>query len=98
LPLAQGADAIAAAGEDLVRVALVTDIEDQPVIRRVEDIVDGSGQLDNAEACTQVAAGFRHGRDCLGTQLVSELAQVLFGESAKVRRDFHPVQKRRLGG
>ena len=38
--LAQGADAVAPAGQDLVRVALVADIPDQLVARRVEDGVD----------------------------------------------------------
>ena len=37
--LAQGADAIAPAGEDLVGVALVADVPDQPVARRVEHIM-----------------------------------------------------------
>ena len=36
---AQGADAVAAAGEDLVRVGLMADVPDQPVARRVEDVM-----------------------------------------------------------
>ena len=37
--LAQGAIAAPAAGEDLVRVGLVADVPDQPVVRRVEHVV-----------------------------------------------------------
>ena len=46
--LAQGADAIAAAGEDLVRIGLMADIPDQPVARRVEHIMQRHRQLDDA--------------------------------------------------
>lgn len=52
--LAQGADAITPAGQDLVRIALVSDIEDQTVMRRVEDLVDCDRQFDDAEARAQV--------------------------------------------
>ena len=38
--LAQSADAVAAPGQDLVRIALMADIPDQLVMRRVEDRVD----------------------------------------------------------
>jgi hypothetical protein len=37
--LAQRADAVAPAGQDLVRIGLVADVPDQPVVRRVEDMV-----------------------------------------------------------
>ena len=47
--LAQGADAVAPAGQDLVRIGLVADIPDQPVARRVEHSVDRDGQLDHAQ-------------------------------------------------
>jgi hypothetical protein len=43
----------------LVRIALVADVPDQPVFRRVEDVVQGDGQLDGAEIGRQVAAGLR---------------------------------------
>ncbi len=48
--LAQRADAVAPAGQDLVRIGLVADVPDQPVARRVEDVVQRDGQLDDAEA------------------------------------------------
>ena len=49
---AQRADAVAAAGQDLVRIALVADVPDQAVGRRVVEVVQGDGQLDDAEAGT----------------------------------------------
>ena len=46
--LAQGADPVAAAGEDLVRVGLVAHVPDQPVARRVEHVMQRHRQLDDA--------------------------------------------------
>jgi hypothetical protein len=44
---AQGADAVAPAGQDLVRIALVADVPDQPIfVWRVEDVVQRDRQLD----------------------------------------------------
>ena len=43
---AQRVEAIAPAGEHLVGVALVPDVPDELVARRVEDVVQGEGQLD----------------------------------------------------
>ena len=62
---AQGADAVAPAGQDLVRIALVADVPDQPVVRRVEHIMDRDGQLDHAEPGAEMAAGDRDRRDRL---------------------------------
>ena len=54
-PCRMRADAVAAAGDDLVRIALVADVPDQLVVGRVEHIMDGDGQLDDAEARAQDA-------------------------------------------
>ena len=73
--LAQRADAVAPAGQDLVRIALVADVEDQPVVRRVEDLVDGDRQFDDAEARAEMAAGPRHGVDHLRAHFGGQLRQ-----------------------
>ncbi len=72
--LAQGADAVAPAGEDLVRIGLVADVPDQAVVRRVEHVVQGHGQLDHAQPGAEMAAGDRHGVDGLLAQFVGQLA------------------------
>ena len=84
--LAQRADAVAAAGQDLVRIGLVADVPDQPVVRRVEDVVQRDGQLDDAEPGAQMAAGVRDGVDQLSAQLVRQLRQVAFRQSAANRQ------------
>ena len=74
--LAQRADAVAPAGEDLVRIGLVADVPDQPVARRVEDVVQRHRQLDDAKPGAEVAAGDRDRVDRLPPQLVGELAEL----------------------
>ena len=77
--LAQGADAVAPPGEDLVRIGLVADVPDQLVVRRVEDVVQRHRQFDDAEAGAEMAAGLGDGVDRLGAQLVGQLPQLLGG-------------------
>jgi hypothetical protein len=66
---ADGVDAVGAAGEHLVDVALVGDVEDELVVRGGEDPVQRDGQLDHAEVRAEVAAGFRK----RGDQRVADL-------------------------
>ena len=57
--LADGAQALAAPGQDLVGINLVADVPDEPVLRRVEDVVQCQGEFDYAKIGPKVAAGFR---------------------------------------
>ncbi len=75
--LPQRADAVAPAGENLVRVGLVADVPDQPVSRRVKDIVERDCQLDDAKPRTEMAAGPGDGVDHLVAQLIGELPELL---------------------
>ncbi len=84
--LAQRADAVAPAGQDLVRIGLVADVPDQPVARRVEDIMQRHGEFDDAEPGAQMAAGDRNRADRLGAQFVGERAQVACRQLAQVGR------------
>ena len=84
--LAHGADAVAPAGQDLVRIGLVADVPDQPVIRGIEDVMQGDGELDHAEAGPEMAAGHRHRIDGFGPQRVRHALQVGFLEAAQVGR------------
>ena len=74
--LAQAVHAVAPPGQDLVRVSLVAHIPDQPVVRRVEDIVQGHGELDRAQVGAEVAAGARHAVEQIGAQLVRHAPQL----------------------
>ena len=46
--LAQRANAGASTGQNLVRIGLMADVPDQPVARRLENVVQRDGQLDDA--------------------------------------------------
>ena len=96
--LAQRADAVAPAGEDLVRIGLVADVPDQPVARRVEHVVQRDGQFDDAEAGAEMAAGDRDRVDRLLPQLVGELAQVGRRKLPQVLRQFDLVEQRCFRG
>ena len=55
----------------------MADVPDQPVARRVEHVVQGDGQLDDAEAGAEMAAGDRDRVDGLRAQLVGDLPKLL---------------------
>src|SRR5689334_23234075 len=92
--LADRADAVAPAGKNLVRVSLMADIPDQPVMRRVENVVHRHRQLDDPEPGPEMATRDRHRVDQLGPQLVGHLAQIGFGQAPQIGRYGDPVEKR----
>ena len=57
--------------------ALVADVPDELVIRRVEHFMQRDGELDHAKACAKMAAGHRDGIDGLLAELGRELRQVM---------------------
>ena len=96
--LPQRADPVAPAGQDLVRVGLVPDVPDQPVPRRVEDLVQRHRQLhhpqrrrrDGPRSWTPRRSSPPAARPPAGASCSSE----------KLRRsdgDTHPVQQRGRG-
>ena len=92
----QRPDPVAPAGDDLVRIALVADVPDQPVARRLEHIMERDGQLDDAEPGAEMAAGHRHRRDRLRAQFVGELAELAALQFAQLFRGPDRVEQRRL--
>ena len=96
--LPQRTNAVTASGQDLVRVALVADIEDQPVIRRIENLVDGDGQLHHAQPRTQMAAGLGNRINHLVTHFTGELRQFAIVDPAQISGPVHLVQKGRIRG
>ncbi len=92
--LAQGADAVAPAGEDLVRIGLVADVPDDDVVRRVEHVVQGDRQLDHAQARAQVPAGVGDRVDGLQPQLVGQLLQLCEVQALHVRGRVDGVEQR----
>jgi len=77
-----------------VRIGLVPDVPDQPVARRVEEIVQRDRQLDDPEPCPEVSAGHGDRADCLSPQLVGNLPQLLLVKAAQIRRGVDGVEDR----
>ncbi len=73
----QRADAIAAVGENFVRIGLVADVPDQPVGRRVEDVMQRHRELDDAKPGAEMAAGDRDRVDGFTPQFVGKLPQLV---------------------
>ena len=94
----QGTDAVAAIGEDLVRIGLVADVPNQAIIGGVEDIVQRYRQLDHAKAGAEMATGYGDGVDGLLAQLVRHLAKLARFELSEVVRGLDLVEQRGLGG
>ena len=75
---------VAAAGQHLVRIGLVPDIPDQPVLWSLEHIVQCNRQLDRAQACGKVASLAADCLDQVATQLFGDLRQVATRQRTQV--------------
>ena len=91
--LPQRADAVAASRQDLVRVALVADVPDQAVPRRIEDMMQRNRQLDHAKTGAEMSAGLGHRVDEVMAQLVSDLSQPVRFELAMAYRELSPASE-----
>ena len=87
-----------AAGEHLVDVALVGDVEDEVVLRCGEHAVEGNGQLDDAEVRPQVAAGTRKRSDQRVADLFGKLEQIGLRQSLDVSGRADRGKQRSKGG
>mmetsp|Transcript_6569 Transcript_6569/g.27608 ORF Transcript_6569/g.27608 Transcript_6569/m.27608 type:complete len:481 (-) Transcript_6569:256-1698(-) len=96
--LAERGHAVAAAREDLVRVALVRDVPQDAVLGRVEDVVERDGELDDAERRAEMAARLGHLANDLPAQLVRELLELRRREPLHVRRHVDGVEQGRRRG
>src|SRR4051812_14455585 len=74
--LPQSPNTIAPAGQDLVRIGLVTDVPDDAIAWRVENIVKRERQLDHAKTGPEMSAGHGDRADRFGAQLICELGEI----------------------
>ena len=89
---------IATAREDLVRIRLMSDIPDQPVVRRLEHVMQRHRQFDSAQARRKVSALAADGLDQVSAQLFGDLRQVTPRQRAQVRRRLYSRKKRKFVG
>ena len=84
LVLTDGLEVLEATGQELVGVALVANIPYELVVWGVKDIMDGQGQLNNAQAGCEMASDLGNGRDYFTADVGSQLGQALFGKSFEI--------------
>ena len=72
------------------------DIPDQPVLRRIEDIMDRSRQLDNAQPCAEMPPRHRNGADHFSTQFVSKLPELFGLQVAEIGGILDCIEQRRF--
>lgn len=72
----------------------MADVPNQTILRRIEDIMQRDGELDDAETGTEMSAGDGHGVDGFGTKLVGELPEIVFRERAELLWRVNRVEKR----
>ena len=82
----QGADAVPAARQNLVRVGLMADVPYEFVVWRVKDVMKSHRQFDYTEAGAQVTAGYRNGINGLGPQFIGNLLKVPRIDMAEIGR------------
>ncbi len=76
--LTQAGHAFAATGEDLVRIRLMPDVPQQTVVRGVEDVMQRDGQLDHAQAGTEMPTGLADRVEQFQAQLIGQGFQLGF--------------------
>ena len=88
---------LAAPRQNLVRIGLVAHVPNQPVVRRIEDVVQGYRQFDGAEPGGKVAATGAHTVDEKLPQLLGELGKFRGRQPAQVVRGIDGFEQRVLG-
>ncbi|CDN43885.1 hypothetical protein BN871_DS_00300 [Paenibacillus sp. P22] len=91
--LAQAVEAVHAAGQDLVDVRLVSDVEQELVFRTVEQIVERKSQFDDAKVGGQMPAGRRQLADKEFADFGRELIQLRQGQLLEILRSVEVVEQ-----
>ena len=79
-----------------MRIGLVADIPNQPVVRRIENIMQGNRELDHAESRPEMAARHRDRVDRLATQFVGHLGEIAFIQAPQIGGRGDRVEQRGL--
>ena len=74
----------------------MADVPDQPVARRVEDIMERDGELDDAKTGTKMTAGDRHDIDGFGPQFRRDLGEVRLRQPPQIGWRQDRIEKRGL--
>ena len=72
----------------------MADVPDQAIARGVENIMQGRGQFDDAEAGAEMSARYRDGIDGFLTQFIGDLPDLFQLEPAQIVGSVNCVEKR----
>ena len=89
---AHGVHLVFAAGEDFVRIALVSDIPHQLVFGRVVNVVQRNRQFDRAQIAGEMSAGLPDRFQQKLSQLGGDLGQLFFIQAAQILRAVNQVE------
>ena len=92
--LANGADFVPPPGQNLMRIGLMADIPNKTVVGRIENVMQGDGQLDHAETGAKMAAGFRNRVNRLRAQLAAKQFNLFGRQLFEILRRVHTIQQR----
>src|SRR5439155_7543362 len=85
-------------GKHLVDVALMTDIHNESVMRRVKNPVHVNRQFNYPEIWSQMPSGLVKDSDQFFPHLLCELGQILFAHRLYISRRLNPIEQTRGGG
>ena len=88
----------ASARQHLVRIGLVADVPDEPVVRRVEHVVQRHGQLDGAEPGREVPAALADRMHEEVAEFCADRGQLRLRQRAQHRRGIDRREQRILAG
>ena len=71
----------------------MADVEDEPVLGRVENAMQRDRELDHAEIGPEMSAGLGENLDQLVAHFLRELRQILFPERFDVRRRTNSIEQ-----
>ena len=83
-PLAERIEPVHTAGQHFMHIALVPDIEHEPVAAGVKDAVNGNRRLDNAEVGGQMSAGAADVLYKKLSDLAAERPQLVLGDIQQI--------------
>ena len=99
LVLAHRVETLETSSKHFVDIALMADVEDEFVLRRLEDTVERDGEFDDAEIRPEMSAGLGKHLNQLLTHFLGKLRQAFLRQGLDVVGRMDPVEQAfRFGG
>src|SRR6266571_1132079 len=95
--LFDGRQHVAPARQDLVCISLMTNVPNQPVVRRLERIMQRYRELDRTERSARMPTYTRHCFQNVLTDFLGYVLQLIWSQPAQVRRRVNLFQQAHRG-